>query len=256
MRVEEVTAYAAAWRNGGIWPLPPNPIPIDYVTRAAALWRGGETYTMDPDAGAAPLCWVNVQPLPRKQGMNLIDSASALRFLPAGYLPDEPVEVSIEVSARQTTLAYAVQEAVPSGWRLETISHGGTFDALHGQIKWGPFCDSTPRTLRYQLAPPAAASGPVRFVGSASLDGAALSVGGRAVICSTSRLSWGLQPETGRWALRLKGDPGARYLVESSADLLQWTPLTTITDPLGTVEIPITVSTRSLQQYYRARLVP
>jgi uncharacterized delta-60 repeat protein len=254
MRLEKVTAYAAAWRTSGVWPLPPNPIPIDYVTRAAALWRGGETYTLDFDAGPAPLCWVNVQPRPRVQYLD--ERASAMRCLPRGYLADEPLEITIAVAPRQNTLAYAVQETVPSGWRLETLSHNGTFDALHGHIKWGPFCDFTPRTLRYQLVPPTAASGPVRFVGSASLDGAALSVGGPAVICSTSRLSWGLQPETGRWALRLKGDPGARYLVESSTDLLQWTPLTTITDPLGTVEIPIPVSMRSLQQYYRARLVP
>jgi uncharacterized delta-60 repeat protein len=256
MWVEEVTAYAAAWRTGGIWPLPPNPIPIDYVTRAAALWRAGETYTMDPDAGAAPLCWVNVQPLPRRQGMSLEDSASALRFLPGGYLSDEPVEVSIEVSARQTTLAYAVQETVPAGWRIDSISHGGALDVLHGQIKWGPFCDATPRTLHYQLVPPAVASGQVRFAGSASLDGAAVPVGGPALLCSTSRLTWSPEPGTGRWALQVKGDLGARYMVETSTNLVQWAPMTTITNSLGSVVIPDPVSSESPQQYYRARLVP
>ena len=256
MRVEEVTAYAAAWRTGGVWPLPPNPIPIDYVTRAAALWRGGETYTMDPEAGAAPLYWVNVQPLPRRQGMSLEDSASALRCLPGGYLQNERVEVSIEVTARHTTLAYAVEETVPTGWRIESISHGGAFDALHGQIKWGPFCDATPRTLRYQLVPLAAASGPVRFAGSASLDGAALPIGGPALLCSTSRLTWSPEPGTGRWALQVKGDLGARYLIETSSNLVQWTPLTTITNSLGSVAIPNPVSTESPQQYYRARLAP
>jgi hypothetical protein len=188
--------------------------------------------------------------------MSLEDSASALRCLPGGYLQNERVEVSIEVTARHTTLAYAVEETVPTGWRIESISHGGTFDALHGQIKWGPFCDATPRTLRYQLVPLAAASGPARFAGSASLDGAALPIGGPALLCSTSRLTWSPEPGTGRWALQVKGDLGARYLIETSSNLVQWTPLTTITNSLGSVVIPNPVSTESPQQYYRARLVP
>jgi uncharacterized delta-60 repeat protein len=255
MRLDEVTAYAAAWRTGGVWPLPPNPIPIGYVTRAAALWRAGETYTLDPDAGAAPLCWVNVQPLPRPQGMGPDASASALRRLPGGYLPQERIEVSIEVTARHTTLAYALEETVPAGWRIDSISHGGAFDPLHGQIKWGPFCDATPRTLRYQLVPPAAASGPVSFAGSASFDGAFLPVGGSALLGSTSRLAWSPEPGTGRWALQVRGALGASYLIETSTNLVQWTPLTTITNSLSSVVIPNPVWTDSPQQYYRARLV-
>src|SRR5581483_4738314 len=44
MELDDVTAYAAAWRTGGVWRLEPEVIPIEYVTRAAALWRGGEQY--------------------------------------------------------------------------------------------------------------------------------------------------------------------------------------------------------------------
>ncbi|HWQ90689.1 MAG TPA: hypothetical protein VN673_03375 [Clostridia bacterium] len=256
MRMDEVTAYAAVWRTGGVWMLPPNPIPVDYVTRAASLWRRGETYVLDCSAGVPPLCWVGLQPLPKLQAMVLDEKVSALRHLPRGYLAGETFEVTIEVSALSTTLAYAVEESFPAGWQIQNISHGGAIDPLHGQIKWGPFCDSTPRTLRYQMVPPAAATGPISFAGSASFDGAATPLGGPAFIGSASRLTWTPQPEKGRWVLQLNGDRNARYLVETSTNLVQWTPLTMVTNSLGQVEIPAPVPSQSpQQQYYRAKLL-
>ena len=52
MEIGEVTAYAVAWRTGGVWSFEPNPIPMSSVTRAAALWRGGELVAA-PLAGLA-----------------------------------------------------------------------------------------------------------------------------------------------------------------------------------------------------------
>ncbi|HWH68517.1 MAG TPA: hypothetical protein VNT26_03990, partial [Candidatus Sulfotelmatobacter sp.] len=254
MRLDKVTAYAAAWRTGGVWMLPPNPIPVDYVSRAAALWRGGESYQLDCSAGAPPLCWVNVPPPPRVQTMHPDDKVAVLRRAPTGYLAGEAFEVTIEVSALTSTLAYAVEESSPAGWQIQNISHGGAIDTVHSQIKWGPFSDATPRTLRYQLVPPPAASGPISFLGSASFDGANTPVAGPAVISSTSRLTWTSQPEKGRWVLQLKGDRDAAYLVETSTNLVMWTPLTVVTNSLGQVEIPAPLTSQA-QQYYRARLV-
>jgi len=56
LSISEVTRYSAAWRNGALWPQPPNPIPISYVTWAANLWKAGETYHYEPGR-AAPQGW-------------------------------------------------------------------------------------------------------------------------------------------------------------------------------------------------------
>jgi len=56
LAIDEVTAYAAAWKRGDTWPVPPNPIPMDYVTRAGYLWRNGECYSYDPSKDP-PMCW-------------------------------------------------------------------------------------------------------------------------------------------------------------------------------------------------------
>lgn len=57
--LEELVAYAAAWKRGQPWPEGPNPISLDYMIRAATLYKRGETYRHDPTAGEAPLGWVN-----------------------------------------------------------------------------------------------------------------------------------------------------------------------------------------------------
>ncbi len=57
LSIDEVTAYAAAWRSGARWTAEPASISIDYVTRAAYLWRAGEAYhhaATEPP----PLWWV------------------------------------------------------------------------------------------------------------------------------------------------------------------------------------------------------
>ena len=54
--INEMTAYAAAWKQGGNWPTPPSPVPINYMTNAASLWKQGESYVYD-SSQQAPLCW-------------------------------------------------------------------------------------------------------------------------------------------------------------------------------------------------------
>ena len=57
LSINEVTAYAAAWRSGQTWPIPPSPIPIEYPTNAGYLWRNGEAYHYD-GTQIPPSCWV------------------------------------------------------------------------------------------------------------------------------------------------------------------------------------------------------
>jgi hypothetical protein len=59
LTLQEVIAYAAAYKRGQAWPEGPNPIPLDYMIRAATLYKRGESYRQDPSAGGPPLWWIN-----------------------------------------------------------------------------------------------------------------------------------------------------------------------------------------------------
>ena len=43
--------------------------------------------------------------------------------------------------------AWAVEEAVPAGWRVTAISADGHWDEKAGVVRWGPFFDEAPQSL-------------------------------------------------------------------------------------------------------------
>ncbi len=178
MVVGEVTGYGAAWKRGDPWPVPPSPIPIEYVTRAGYLWRAGEAYRRDD--GPCPLCWVSValgaRPVQAGEA-----GGSAARTLPAGYMPGAPSPVSIAVTPNAGTLSHALEETPPAGWTISDISDGGSVDAVSGAIKW-LFFDGTARTLTYLATPPADAAGDYPFAGVASFDGVNAVIGGASTL--------------------------------------------------------------------------
>ena len=88
------------------------------------------------------------------------------------------VEVSLSVKPSNGTIAYAVEESLPSGFSAVAISDGGAIDAVNNKIKWGPFFDNTSRTLTYELTSPQGFSGQITLTGFVSLDGQDFSVGG------------------------------------------------------------------------------
>jgi uncharacterized delta-60 repeat protein len=259
LSIGEVTVYGAAWRRGDTWPLPPNPIPIDYVTRAAMLWRGGECYRFD-DRTNAPFWWVNCDAPGSADFQSAVAQVSNLpaaqRELPGMFVPGEPLTVTIATHPGGATRAYAVEDAVPTGWPVSAISPGGELDAVNGKVKWGPFLDAAPRDLSYQVVPPAGASGVVTFAGTASFDGAGLPVAGPRQISAGSRLRVALDPATGRLVLSLVGPAGSRYLIETSTDLSGWLPLSEVTaSPDGTT-LPLNSRPEEPQRFYRAQLIP
>jgi GH25 family lysozyme M1 (1,4-beta-N-acetylmuramidase) len=56
--------------------------------------------------------------------------------------------------------------------------------------------------------------------------------------------------------LRITGDPGATYFVQSSTNLLDWAPLTNITVGAGPFNFAITGLTNDAQRFFRARSGP
>ena len=89
----ELTAYAAAWKNGNS----AETIPVSYVTRAALIWRNGETYHYVP-ASPAPNCWMPDAQELRAQAAS--SEPAAVRTCAAQTLPGAPFEVAISVPAQ------------------------------------------------------------------------------------------------------------------------------------------------------------
>lgn len=259
LSMAEVTGYGAAWRRGQSWPAPPVPIPMDYVTRAAALWRGGECYQLDPAAEAPPRWWVNctieMNPVLVPTGVNLAGAGPAERVLPNLYVPGEPLAVRITAAPPASVQAYAVEESLPAGWSASSISAGGEFDALRGQLRWGPFMDSTARALSYVAQPPPGASGPVVFTGAISLDGASVPVAGGEQVAEGARLKVNSAATSGQLSLVLGGRLGARFAVDVSDDLVQWNFWTTVTNSTGRLEIPLPILVDRPGRFFRARLI-
>ena len=102
----------------------------------------------------------------------------AVRQLPAGYYPSTKFTVTITATPSANISNYAVEDVPPVGWTIGVISHSGVFDAQNGKVKFGPFFDTTARTLTYELTPVANATGSQTFAGIASASGANTTIGG------------------------------------------------------------------------------
>ena len=198
--IGEVTGYGSAWKRGTGWETPPLPVPIGYVTRAGYLWRLGETYRRD--VGDCPLCWLSLTPSPRPEpevvpspvggpaaerdeGRPTLPRAArctmtgiALRQAPTTYVPTVPLTVTLTVTPDGDVQTWALEETVPAGWQVNAVSADGYWDEKAGVVRWGPFFDETPQTLRYTLTPPTGVSGPQELRGTASFDGVDMVVTG------------------------------------------------------------------------------
>ena len=268
--IGELAAYYTAWKRTNDWPLAPKPIPIDYVTRASTIWEGGEYYrqvlTNNGVALAAPLWWVNaaaptnagpgsVEVEPRR-GAGLAGDPSPRPLLevesihPPRFLPGVRSGVMLRARVIEGMRTYAVEDGPPQGWRVESISAGGTWDPKERRVKWGPFFDRVPRDFSYVVVPDRVVSGQA-FEGRGSHDGVLVSMSGaRAVGVPSSTLR--VAGAVGDWTL--SGEPGARYEVERSVDLKDWTLLTNgVADGAGLFRFGPALPTDLPQVFVRAR---
>jgi hypothetical protein len=74
--------------------------------------------------------------------------------------------------------SWALEETVPAGWRVSAASADGYWDEKAGVVRWGPFFDEVPQTLRYTLTAPAGTTGSHDLKGTASFDGVDVPVTG------------------------------------------------------------------------------
>jgi len=204
LSISEVTAYAAAWRSGQTWPVPPNPIPIEYPTNAGYLWRNGEVYHYDgtrippscwvPGAGAGSLSVTRSLLLRNQTSLKThatLSLGTATRDFPDCYTPSVAMSISITVIPGQGTQVYAVEESPPAGWTVSDINKNGGWDDVKKKVKWGPFFDSNNRTFTYKVTPPPSEVGQKTFSGTASFDGTNVIIGGDLTFgeCSTGPIT-------------------------------------------------------------------
>ncbi|HTI72850.1 MAG TPA: Ig-like domain-containing protein [Candidatus Limnocylindria bacterium] len=136
---------------------------------------------------------------------------TVVRSLPATYQPGLPLTVTVVATPIDTGLIYAIEEAVPSGWAINSASHGGTFDSVNHLVKWGPFFDGTAtvRSLTYQATPPTNAFGTATFHGTARFDQVALPISGSTELANA--------PGTVTRALPARYNPGSPFIVTLTA---------------------------------------
>ena len=255
LSIDEADAYVNAWLDGETWPVAPTNIPIAYVTRAAFLASNGGAYgfTNAPPTNA-PLWWVN---LPRLAPSTAVRTNIVRSTVQATTPPQSRITVTLLPSPGAGTIAYAVEEQIPTGWEVLSVSHGGAFDTVQRKVKWGPFLDDGERELTYD-ATVGTAQGPITLVGTGSFDGFNVPVTGSRVI------TIGSAGTSARWAsfgrdgvgpfFLLNGELRRTYVIESSTDLVNWQVAQTVaTDTSGQLLFRPSNSTGIRYSFYRAR---
>ncbi len=170
----EYTAYAAAWKNGDLWPTGPNPIPGDYVTIAGVIYKAGEGYAYA--AGHDPP-WIPDNP------KNGVIGSAVSDFGDNTYRKGRALDVVVTVTPDAGTESFLIVETLPDGWAVSEISDNGRWDAESRMIKWGPFFDDEERVLSYQATPVLITGDQeATFLGKASFNGVSILIGGERSI--------------------------------------------------------------------------
>lgn len=91
---------------------------------------------------------------------------------PATYEPGLPFLSALRVKPSPVTRSWSVEQRVPAGWAVGTISHDGVLDLVNRRLKWGPFTDApgAVRNLECTLTPPVNGDGEVDLGGLAVFD--------------------------------------------------------------------------------------
>ncbi len=157
----EATAYAAAWRLGEEWAIPPAVIPSPFVTNAGMIWREGETY--DFVDGVTPP-WVPTGGAKAAGGGLEILSGSRV------FSADSIVTLTLEIRPAEGTRSFAVEQILPQGWSV--VEPGDGFhDEASGTLRFGPFYGDAPRSARVVLRSPVEAPSSVTFTATGFFDG-------------------------------------------------------------------------------------
>jgi len=125
---------------------------------------------------------------PRKNIARLMDRSviSVERsFDSSCYFAGGEMSVTLTAAPVAGVTNYLIEDTPPSRWTVSNISHEGTFDSDNRKVKFGPFFDSTARTLTYDLTLPSSTeTGDKTFEGKAFADSSISSIAGHDVLIS------------------------------------------------------------------------
>ena len=217
LTITEVTSYGSAWLQGEIWPMEPNPIPITYVTTAGTLWIQGEHYHQDTSLATAPQWWVTAPASQlRRASIHLEATQSMLKV-------QRTVErnlVTITLPPLRRPGAIAIEEQLPEGWVVDTISDGGYWNPSTQTVRWGPLFAESGSSLTYRVTVPTNTLISGTISGTASVNGIVTdTTGHRFVQPLDVPASLSIESEGGSLRIIIRGTPHAGYTLESSPSL-------------------------------------
>jgi hypothetical protein len=96
----------------------------------------------------------------------------------------------------------------------------------------------------------------VAFNGAVSCDGASVAIRGPRQLRASARLTVLHSGQPDSMSLRLLGPMNGRFLVETSTNLMEWTPLVEVTPSPGGTMLPLNLSLGEPQRFFRAKLIP
>ena len=100
--------------------------------------------------------------------------------MPTEFRAGDLIPVELVVTPAPGIRVFAVEERIPVGWRVQSISHDGLLDADGRRIKWGPLFADGPVTLKYEVLAHLPLLDPLAvFAGTGSFDGAGHKITGR-----------------------------------------------------------------------------
>ncbi len=256
--INEITAYASAWRRGDAWTVGPNPIPLDYVTRAGFLWKNGEVYRFDPSITQPPIWWVTragstvvrLQILP--SAGTKANLSTAIRYLGSYAAGDEAATVRVVFQPSESTAVYAAEESVPKGLSVIDVGQNGILDTLNRVVRWGPFFDREQRELTFRVKPSNASQSSFKFSGQVSWDGLSQSIAGDELLPVEVRIRSVRVDAKGELSLDLGEPDGLIYRIEASANLQNWEVLLELTNSTGTLRFGDSAMGNDKQRFYRA----
>ncbi|MFN7138952.1 MAG: Ig-like domain-containing protein [Limisphaerales bacterium] len=264
MTAKEVEAYGLAWLRCERWPKGPNPIPVNYATRAGFLLESGQTYTVSTHSPTPvpPMLWiptssdVSVLSLREEPWTTSNRLATAEASMPTNYTVGVPFTVSIAVNASAAVKAYALEEAIPFGFLVTNITEQGVFCPMTRKVRWGVFLDAEPRTVSYQLIGTTNAPTIARFAGIVSCNGINHPVTGRRGIRRGGVVTLAHHESIktlsdGNRLMSFSGEPGVAYILEGSADLVDWKPIAELLNSDGKLQY-IDSAPNDAIKFYRA----
>ena len=195
----------------------------------------------------------------------------AFADLAGGFQRNKDFNLTLRVRPSNNVQNYSVEEIVPLGWtvKLDSISHGGTFDSTSRKLQWGPFFDTVERACACVLEP-ANNTAPAVFDGGVLFDlmfdsatglqtsGVFVPFSGRRMVARGAFLpenaNVGRNVRTEGFRVLVLGEVGKRYDIEACSTPTipgSWVPVALDLDGSALLDFTDSSGKNSTRRFYR-----